>query len=124
LTIIDTDILIDVARGIGEAVDFLDSLDSKAVSVVTQMELIVGCRNKVELQNLTKFLNRFEILPITSLVSDTAVKLIEQYYLSHGLIIADSLIAATALVYSEPLVSKNQRDFRFISGLELIPYPA
>ena len=33
-------------------------------------------------------------------------------------------IAATALVYDLPLLTKNQRDFRFIPDLKLLPYPA
>jgi predicted nucleic acid-binding protein len=56
-------------------------------------------------------------------ISDRAVDLLKQYFLSHGLLIADGLIAATALVHNEAFVSKNQRDFRFIAGLNLLPYP-
>jgi predicted nucleic acid-binding protein len=37
-------------------------------------------------------------------------------------LIADSLIAATALVHDVPLISKNQADYRFIKGLNLLPY--
>ncbi|HWQ14991.1 MAG TPA: PIN domain-containing protein [Roseiflexaceae bacterium] len=56
-------------------------------------------------------------------VSDIATNLIRQYRLSHGLLIADAFIAATAITLGVPLVSKNQRDFRFISQLTLLPYP-
>lgn len=87
------------------------------------MELIVGCRNKTELKDLRKFLNRYQMLKITDQISDRAVDLLEQYFLSHGLLIADGLIAATALVHNEALITKNQRDFRFIVGLSLLPYP-
>ena len=52
-----------------------------------------------------------------------AIDLIRRYRLSHGLLIADAIIAATALVKNVPLVSKNQRDYRFIEGLDLWPYP-
>ncbi len=126
LTIIDTDILIDEGRGISEAADYLDRLESTsklAVSVVTQMELTVGCRNKTEQRELATFLGRFQILSITSEISDSAIQLLQQYNLSHGLLIADALIAATALTYSEPFATKNQRDFRFIDGLDLLEYP-
>jgi predicted nucleic acid-binding protein len=43
--------------------------------------------------------------------------------LSHGLLIADALIAATALYGDQSLISKNQRDYRFITGLQLLSYP-
>jgi predicted nucleic acid-binding protein len=52
-----------------------------------------------------------------------AVDLLRQYRLSHGLLIADALIAATCLAHSTPLLTKNQRDFRFIAGLTLPNYP-
>jgi predicted nucleic acid-binding protein len=87
------------------------------------MELVVGCRNKRELQDLEKFLSRYQILRITGQISDRAVNLLTQYFLSHGLLIADGLIAATALVLNEAFITKNQRDFRFIAGLNLQPYP-
>ena len=125
-TIIDTDILIDASRNVSDAIDCLDRLEkgSKlAISVVTQMELIVGCRNKVELQRLKQFFNRFRIYKITEEISDQAIDLLQIYRLSHGLLIADSLIAATALEYGEPFITKNQRDYQFIAGLNLLAYP-
>ena len=126
LIVVDTDILIDVGRGINEAIDYLQELARStklAVSVVTQMELIVGCRNKAELQALEQVLRRFRILKIDETISDKAVELLQQYRLSHGLLIADALIAATALSWNCPFVSKNQRDYRFITNLDLLPYP-
>ncbi|MFZ1702347.1 MAG: type II toxin-antitoxin system VapC family toxin [Pyrinomonadaceae bacterium] len=126
LTIIDTDILIDEARGISTAADFLNRISSNAVlaiSVVTQMELTVGCRNKTEQHQLVNFLRRFQVLSISTEVSESAIRLLQQYNLSHGLLIPDALIAATGITYSEPLATKNQRDFRFIEGLDLIQYP-
>jgi predicted nucleic acid-binding protein len=48
LILVDTDILIDVGRKGTEAVDYLKHMEQEAtlgVSVITQMELIVGCRN-------------------------------------------------------------------------------
>jgi predicted nucleic acid-binding protein len=125
LTIVDTDILIDVARGEADAIKCLLRLEKTSalvISAVSQMELIVGCRSKKELQALEKFLSRYQILKITDQISDRAVDLLTQYFLSHGLLIADGLIAATALVHNEAFITKNQRDFRFIKGLNLLPY--
>ena len=101
----------------------LETTSTLALSAVTELELIVGCRNKTELKTLEKFLARYQILKITDEISDRAVKLLKQYFLSHDLLIADGLIAATALVHNEAFITKNQRDFRFIAGLNLLPYP-
>jgi predicted nucleic acid-binding protein len=126
VVLVDTDVLIDAARKIPEALTSLQHAAKQsplAVSAVTQMELFVGCRNKTELRKVERFLARFTIIALTEQISDMAVDLVRQYRLSHGLLIADALVAATALVLNEPLLTKNQRDYRFIAGLTLLPYP-
>lgn len=126
LLVVDTDILIDAGRGASEAVAYLQDAGQRyslTVSTVTQMELFVGCRDKRELGEVEKFLLRFQVIKLSEDISDAAVALLKQYRLSHGLLIPDALIAATALSLDAPLASKNQRDFRFISGLKLQGYP-
>ena len=87
------------------------------------MELIVGCRNKVELKGLDKFLLRFQIIDICGQIPQTALDLLIKYRLSHGLLIPDNLIASTAIEMNVPLISKNQRDFHFIEKLNLLAFP-
>ncbi|MCA9974619.1 MAG: type II toxin-antitoxin system VapC family toxin [Anaerolineales bacterium] len=125
--LIDTDILIDVGRNVETAVSYLENIQSHshlAISAITQMELIIGCRNKTELQELEQFLRRFALLHMNESISAQATTLLQQYRLSHGLLIADALIAATAIIHNLPFVSKNQRDYRFIANLDLLRYPA
>lgn len=124
-TLIDTDILIDVGRDIPEAITVLGNFEAKstlAISVITQMELIVGCQSKQELRFVDKFLSRFEIITINEQISTKAVELLQEYRLSHGLLIADALIAATAIHLNLPFITKNQKDYRFISNLGLLSY--
>ncbi|HEU0291235.1 MAG TPA: type II toxin-antitoxin system VapC family toxin [Anaerolineales bacterium] len=126
LTLVDTDILIDAALDVRNAVDCLDSLENisvLAVSVITQMGLIVGCRNKAELRKMEQFLARFQIVPINEQSSSTAVELLSKFRLGHGLLIPDALIAATAIGLDVDFVSKNQRDYRFVEDLKLLAYP-
>lgn len=64
LLMVDTDILIDVGRNLPEAISFLEKAESEselAISAITKMELLVGCRNKTELNKLEKFLERFRL---------------------------------------------------------------
>ena len=126
VTLVDTDILIDAGRNTAEAITFLEHLEEAgilAISAVTQMELMVGCQSKEELRSLEKFLSRFNIFAVNEHVSAQAVALLREYRLSHGLLIADSLIAATALHNKISFVSKNQKDYRFIANLNLLAYP-
>ncbi len=126
MIIVDTDILIDVSRANADAIAYLENLentDEVAISAITEMELLVGCQNKRELQATENFINRFSVLPLDERISKATVDLIKKYYLSHGLLMADGIIAATALTYQLPLVSKNQRDYRFIKNLDLATYP-
>lgn len=125
-TVVDTDILIDMSRKVDQAVECVEELlkvNALAVSVVTHMEIIAGCANKAELRTWNNFMLKARVLPVDTFVSDKAIELMQTYNLSHGLQIADSLVAATALINGAALISKNQRDYRFIEGLNLLPYP-
>ena len=126
LVIVDTDILIDVGRGDSESIRFLEGMEETtalAVSAITQMELIVGCQSKKELLAIEQFLERFEILPVDENITNTAVDLLKRYRLSHGLLIADAIIAATGILHEWPFVSKNQKDYRFVENLKLLAHP-
>ena len=123
--IIDTDILIDIGRNVAKAVSFLDKIEKEftlIISVVTQMELIVGCGNKKELTALDKFVGRFNIESMDESIGGKAVELLRKYRLSHGLLIADALIAATAIIKGASLATKNRSDYSFIDELEMISY--
>lgn len=121
LLIVDTDILIDYSRGSEKAKKKLIELEAKyqlAISVITQLELIVGCNNKNDLLSLQIFLADFHIIQLTDATSRKAVELFEEYRLSHGVLIPDMLIAATAITLDLTLCSKNKKDFQFIDGLK------
>lgn len=123
--LVDMDILIDASRKLTTAVDFLDVLEregSVGISLITKLELMSGCRNKRELRTTERFLRRFVVISLGQDVGNHAERLFREYRLSHGLMIPDCLIAATAIALNLPLATKNRRDFLFIDGLMLRPY--
>jgi len=125
LLLVDTDVLIDFSRGVEQSREQLRELEKNrvlAISVVTQLELMVGCENNRAFKSLQKFLDSFNILHLNSSISKQAVELFEEYRLSHGVLIPDMLIASTALTLEIPLMSKNRKDFRFIDKLDLVKY--
>lgn len=125
IMVIDTDILIDLGNGVAEAMARVktEALTNKlTISVITKLELLVGCQNQTEMRSLEQFLVQFEVIPLSTAIGNQAVNLLKQYRLSHGLLMPDALIAATALTLDCSLLSKNQRDFRFIQNSKLLPY--
>jgi hypothetical protein len=123
--IVDTDILIDLARDDETAINCLKKLEKDhqlEISAITKLEIIVGCRNKNELKEANKFLEEFHINALSPEVTDKTIELISRYFLSHNLLIPDALIAATAIISQKSLISKNQKDYRFIEELNLLPY--
>lgn len=64
LVLIDTDVIIDVSRKVDSAISTVDKLrmsSDLAISVITKLELIAGCRNKYELGQLSGFLRYFDL---------------------------------------------------------------
>ena len=126
LVTLDTDVLIDFQRGDRMAafeLAYLAQTSTLAISTVVQLELLAGSVNKELLQSSQRLLRRFQVLPLMPEIGELTTRLITTYSLSNGLRLADALIAATAVYYAAPLLTKNQRDFRFIPGLQLLPYP-
>jgi len=87
--------------------------------VITVGELYYGARNKRELQKIRKHLSLLTQFPLTAVVSQVFIDLLENYALSHGLTIPDALIAATAVANNLPLYTFNLKDFRYIPELYL-----
>jgi len=93
------------------------------ISIVSAMELTAGCRNAGQLAGVRQFLRQCEVLPLTEAISERARQIMESYVLSHGLLLPDALIAATALEAGIPIYTRNTRHFAMIPNLEVVqPY--
>ncbi|MDE0087158.1 MAG: type II toxin-antitoxin system VapC family toxin, partial [Candidatus Poribacteria bacterium] len=82
--VIDSNILIDAMNGIVDAFAFLEEqqVAEIKISIVSAMELIVGCRNKLEMKELQKFFQKCTFLPVTATISQIAFQLMQSFYLS------------------------------------------
>lgn len=119
--LVDTDVLIWSFRGNEKAADFLDAETGFAISAVSYMELLQGANNRQEMQLIRRTLRYWKttIESIDPEISNRAMFLVEEYALSHSMALADALIASTALSMGEPLVTANDKHYRFIDDLEI-----
>lgn len=119
--LIDTDILIWYMRGNKKARRVIENLTKLSISVVTYIELLQGLRNKEELNLLRNFLKQWnaEIIYINEEISIKAMFLVEQYYLSHFIQLADALVGSTALIHGLPLLTANTKHYRIIKNIIL-----
>src|SRR5208283_4970533 len=122
--LIDTDVLIWYLRGEKKAAAVIDHIGSFEISAVSYMEILHGLRNKTELRAWKEFIKArgIQVLLIDHDITTKALYWTEEYALSHGLRLADALIAATADVYGKELLTGNTADYRFIPGLSLKPF--
>jgi predicted nucleic acid-binding protein len=120
--LIDTDILIDYLKGVQPACVLLDSAHFDFYySYWTRKELLAKAglsdRERQEIENL---LARFRLAPVDDGVAEKYWMLLKKYE-SQGLRQADAIIAATAWQRNLPLLTRNQKHFRFIAEIELAP---
>ena len=87
-------------------------------------QLLQGASNRREVNIIRRYTrkNFSEVVPVTEEVTRQAIRLLEIHALSHGLRVADALIAATALVWGFSLATANVRHFSAIRGLKLKAY--
>ena len=121
MILIDSDVLIWLTRGQQSAKARLSEINPWRISAITYMELAQGCRSKEELQRAKRGLERkdTEILPLTPAISERAMHLIDAHTLSDGLLVADALIAATAIEQGFVLLTGNSKHFSAIDALKI-----
>jgi len=118
----DTNILIEVYRKNVDVISVLDNISrcsTIVISDVTRAEMLVGARNRREMQILVKELGQIKCMPVQSEISACSIQLLIKYRLSHGLDFHNALIAATAIYHNVELFTLNVKDFAFISNIKL-----
>lgn len=121
MILLDTDVLIECLRRRASATEWLSGshgLDF-AVPGVVAMELMAGCRDRAEQNQIKSFSRRFPVLWHQAAEFELAFELLSAHRLSSGLGIPDCLIAAMAISRSMSLYSFNLKHFRSIPGLDV-----
>lgn len=124
--IIDTDVFIWYLRGRDSAAKTLSNVSNVKMSAVSYMELVQGMRNKTELNLFRQEMMQYDwkILTLTPEVTSRAMTYVEEFALSHSMMLADALIAATSVQNGETLLTGNVKHYQFLSELELEKFKA
>jgi predicted nucleic acid-binding protein len=122
--IIDTDVLIWELRGNLKANKLIRENIPFNISVITYIELVQGMHNKKELNKFIKQITKWNvnIIQINQDISTRAMIYIEEYFLSHSMELADSLIAATVINNCEMLITANDKHYKYIPNIQLIKF--
>jgi predicted nucleic acid-binding protein len=119
--LIDTDVLIDFLRGVPKAVKYLKAHSEEIIiSAITVAELYAGVRDE-ERRQLADFISLFDIIPVTQAIAESGGLYKRQYHKSHGIALADAIIAATSVVNDAELKTLNTKHFPMLKGLRA-PY--
>ena len=121
MNLVDTDVLVDCLRGTVPAQEWLKRLanQSFAVPAVAAMELVMGCRDRTDLERIQRFLATFEVVWPEASEFAAAYQLLLTHRLSSGLNIPDFLIAASALTRNARLYTFNFKHFQVVPGLDV-----
>lgn len=118
MILIDTDVVVDFLRGYDEAVAYLKGLSGEvALSSIAVAELYAGVRDD-EREKLDEFVSLFPVLPITPEIAKNGGLLKRDYHRSHGVGLADALMAATAIEQKAELKTLNTKHYPMFKGLK------
>ena len=125
--LIDTDVLInffDTNKKFNQIAqiaffDFKNRSVEPCISIITAIEMIQGCKSNSDKNRILKQIEPFDNISLSDNICTVTKNLIITYSSSHGLLMGDAFIAATALYLDIPLFTFNKKDFRFIKNLNL-----
>ena len=116
--LLDTDVLIDFFRGNSNVVAFVNKNSSRIIlSSIVVAELYAGVKGDAELTVLENFVSLFRTIPVTSEIARMGGLYKRDYGKSHGVGLADAIIAATCEAENADLKTLNVKHYPMIKGL-------
>ena len=117
--LVDTDVLIDFLRGSDKALAFIDEFSAHIIlSPIVVAELYAGVKGNNELSVLDNFVSLFRVVPIDSEIAKAGGLYKQDFGKSHGVGLADAILAATADIENAGLKTLNVKHYPMIKGLK------
>ena len=116
--LLDTDVLVDFLRGHSKAVDFVNAQSDRIIlSSIVVAELFAGVRGDAEQVVLEDFISLFRVIPVDAEIAKTGGLYKRDYARSHGVGLADAILAATAESENAELKTLNTKHYPMFKGL-------
>ena len=116
--LLDTDVLVDFLRGYGKAVAFINAQSSRVIlSSIVVAELYAEVKGDEEQTALENFISLFRIVPVSAEIAKAGGLYKRDYGKSHGVGLADAILAATAVAENAVFKTLNTKHYPMLKGL-------
>ncbi len=120
--LLDTDVAVDFLRGYIKAIDFVNKHSKNcSLSTITVSELYAGVKEGKERQDLVDFISLFQVLNITHEIAELGGLFKRDFGRTHGVGLADALIAATSKIHQVELKTSNIKHYPMLKNV-IAPY--
>jgi predicted nucleic acid-binding protein len=116
--LLDTDILVDFFRGYSKAVAFVNAHSARIIlSSIVVAELYAGVKGDAEQAALENFISLFRVVPVSAEIAKAGGLYRRDYGKSHGVGLAEAILAATAEAEDVELKTLNTKHYPMLKGL-------
>jgi predicted nucleic acid-binding protein len=116
--LLDTDVLVDFFRGYSKAVAFINANSARTIlSSIVIAELYAGVKGDAEQTTIENFVSLFPVIPVGVEIAKAGGLYKRDYGKSHGVGLADAILAATAEAENAELRTLNIKHYPMIKGL-------
>ena len=116
--LLDTDVLVEFLRGHKKAVAFVKTCSARIIlSSIVVAELYAGVKGDAEKAALEDFVSLFRVIPVSAEIAKTGGLYKRDYGKSHGVGLADAILAATAEAEGAELKTLNRKHYPMLKGL-------
>ena len=117
--LVDTDVMVDFLRGHPKAVALVQAQSARIIlPSIVATELYAGVKGDEELGTLDSLIHLFRIVPVSSELARADGFYKRDFAKSHGVGLADAIIAATAQAENADLNALNTKHYPMIKGLK------
>ena len=117
--LLDTDVLVDFFRGHSKAVAFVNAHSDRIIlSSIVVAELYAGVKGDAEQAALENFVSLFRVVPVSVEIAKAGGLYKRDYGKSHGVGLADTILAATSESENAELKTLNTKHYPMLKGLK------